>query len=215
MRSITPGCKPRTYTTKFIFKRKKRKQRIHICCLVVVCFSKAMAGFCRKFKAIWKHTEENQSPLQFYLPKITYANILEYRLYIPGRQVCMSVCAHTHTYFTKTSVYVCLYTRVLHHIRTYLYFSVFFLGCAQHCQICSYERGCSKDRQLHTCAREAGTCCHLDLWHCWNSLDTAIEPELYLNILLFQPPHNHHLMFTAPGSPWILKSTHAAVSYIK
>lgn len=188
MHSITPGCKPRAYTTKFIFKRKKkRKQRIHICCLVVVCFSKAMAGFCRKFKAIWKHTEENQSLLQFYLPKITYVNILEYRLYILRRQVCMSVCAHTHTYFTKTSVYVCLHTHVCSIAYIHIFIFQFFLGCAQHCQICSYERGCGKERQLHTCAREAGTCCHLDLWYCWNSLDTAISQNYVLTYYCFSP----------------------------
>lgn len=215
MCSIMPCCKPRTYTTKFIFKRlkKKRKQKIHICCLVLVCFSKAMAGFCRKFKGIWKHTEENQSLLQFYLPKTTYVNILEYRLHIPRRQVCTSVCVHTHIHILLKPVCMCVYTHMgaPSHTCISLFFS--FLGCAQHCQI--YKRGCGKERQRHTCAREAGTRCHLDLWRCWNSLNTAIEPELCLNILLFQPTHNHHLMFMAPGSPWILKSTHAAVSYIK
>lgn len=129
---------------------------------------------------------------------------------------CAWVCVHTHIHILLKPVYMYVYTHMCAPSHTYisLFFS-FFLGCAQHCQICSYERGCGKERQLHTCAREAGTCCHLDLWHCWNSLDTAIKPELCLNILLFQPTHNHHLMFMAPGSPWILKSTHAAVSYIK
>lgn len=129
MRSIMPCCKPRTYTTKFIFKRlkKKRKQKIHICCLVCSIFFKSNGRFLQK---IQRHTEENQSLLQFYLPKTTYVNILEYRLHIPRRQVCTSVCAHTHTYFTKTSVYVCLYTHGCSITYMHIFVFQFFRLCS-------------------------------------------------------------------------------------
>lgn len=168
-----------------------------------------MAGFCRKFKGTQKKIKAFCNSTSQRQPMWTFWSTG--CISLEGR--CARVCVHTHIHILLKPVCMCVYTHMgaPSHTCISLFFS--FLGCAQHCQI--YKRGCGKERQRHTCAREAGTRCHLDLWRCWNSLDTAIEPELCLNILLFQPPHNHHLMFMAPGSPWILKSTHAAVSYIK